>query len=202
MTAKFLRLLEDYVSDSSDPSTNSQITLYKRNLLLQVAAPKNNWVLVRSLVDPKISPMWIPKRLVRKAQSGFYRAPRKIQLVDYDSILPGDIIEVLSIEFFGEDKQSDLLWCELRLIDGRTTKMLCEPCKLEPVDVPIGPPGSTPRPVSITVQPDSNLPKSSPGPLRSIFGSFSRRRGRTVGESDSSPPPYDFIKEGHIDSKS
>ena len=200
MTAKILRLLEDYVSDSSDPSTNSQITLYKRNLLLQVTAPKNKWVLVRSLVDTKIPPIWIPHRLVRKAQAGFYRVSNKVSLCDEGSVHSGDIIEVLSIEL--GYKLLDHLWCKVRLIDGRTDEMLCESCEIEPVDVPIGPPASTSRPVSTTEQPDSNLPKSSSGSLRSILGSFSRRRGRTVDASNSIPPPYDCSKEGHVDSKS
>ena len=143
MTTIILRLLEDYVSASPDPSTNSQITLYKRNLLMQIAASEDDWVLVRAFVDTKTPPIWIPQSLVREAEVGFYRALKKIRLETSSSVPPGDIIEVLSVRFMSLKNKPELCWWKVRLINGRTTDMVCSPCELEPVDVPVGPPGST-----------------------------------------------------------
>ena len=180
MTAKILRLVEDYVFASPASSMNNQITFYKRNLVVQIAPPKDGWVLVKALVDAKSLPAWIPQRLVTKAQAGFYRALTELHLCESDSVRPGDVIELVSIEFFRYGEEPDRLWCEVRLTDGRTDKFSCMACELEAVDVPVGPPGS------------KNLPQSCPGPLRSIFGSISRLRGHTTGASDSHPPPpYD-----------
>ena len=142
-TAIILRLLEDYVSATSNPSTGSPITLYKRNLLMQVAASNDNWVLARAFGDSKTPPIWIPQNLVTEARAGFYRALKEIRVDDRISVPPGDIIEVLSVKFMTLKEMPELCWWKLKLINGRTTHMACSPCEVEAVDVPVGPPGST-----------------------------------------------------------
>ena len=162
MTITILRLLEDYVSTSPDPSIKKPIKLYKRNLIMQVAAPKDGWVLVRAFDDKKRPPVWIPESLVKEAQVGFYRALKEIYMYKRDNISSGEIIQVLSIKCLGDGHLPGLFRCELKPIGDSTIDMFCWPCELEPLDVAVGPPGFLPGPIETSEQPEFGPPQKQP----------------------------------------
>ncbi|KAL8796452.1 MAG: hypothetical protein Q9195_001126 [Heterodermia aff. obscurata] len=165
-----LRLLDDYVSDTVNPATNEPIKFDKRYLLIEVAPRRDGWVQIKTIFENNVPPVWIPERLVEVAQPGFYRARAGIELEHSGKEITkvSDYVKVINVNPLRFSSR----WLAVKL-DGSGDDVLCEPAWLEVADVPVDPPGSTPRP-------------SSPTPLKRILGSINRVRRHTFSASDTS----------------
>lgn len=81
----------------------------------------------------------------------------------------------------------------IELIDGTPGTELINACWLEPVDVPTDPPNTGPSANQGNIQ--------TPGLLKSLVASITRKRRNTIGASDDGLPPYPHGNTGFPEEK-
>ena len=92
---KILRLREDCFSFGKGEQIATK--LYKRDMLREVASPKDGQVLVRLLRDAESPPTYVPQYMVFEAGPGLYRAKRGFEHKYHRCIPEGDILKVTQV---------------------------------------------------------------------------------------------------------
>lgn len=92
---KILRLREDCFAFRKGDYNATK--LYKRDMLREVASPKDGQVLVKLLGDAESPPTYVPQYMVFEAGPGMYRAKRRFELKYHRCIPEGDILRVTQV---------------------------------------------------------------------------------------------------------